>query len=893
MPSPSHRLLDPLLTVPPETRLTINGYLGDRIRANEANWLIPAPASNPGMIGMFARRLNLPDSPVPWAGEFAGKYLISAVQSLALTANATLEGVVRQFVAQLIATQGRDGSLGLPLSWDLWGQYHVILGLLRWYERTSDSNALAACERAADLALARYLNRVSAIASDDPADAEKNQAIAHGLVLLYEFTGETKYLQLAQAIEAEWAQATGGSNNFLANALAGHEFYTGPRPRWETLHDVQALAELYFVTGDGRYRQAFEQIWGSIRQFDRHATGGFTSGEAATGNPFDPRYIETCGTVAWMALSVDKLRMSADSTAADELELSLFNAILGAQTPDGRLWTYHTPMGGIPIESTPPPANRIGYRCPAYYDLAWQGRGRFPQTGQQLIYPQLSCCATNGPRGIGCLAEWAVMRSKDAVVVNFYGSMTAQLASPTGTTLTLIQSTDYPASGVINIRIEVSAPSRFAISLRIPAWAQKKTVSVNGTPLAANRGQYCNITREWKTGDNITLNLDFSIRFSLGEKTAQDLAAAYYGPLLLALDSADTTLDLSHPPKLSPSSPRKVTTQPDHSLRAVFQTPQGLITMRDFASAGRSRAGLLTGRPNTNVVWQFSRSNQTVIAEQIKLLGSGQIQGYSNANEARWGFDGDLITFFAQNGAPSTRFAMRLQQHAKQVLSGVSLLDPSVCHLLSEVDFTIVGKTWQFRRLVPGNTTLLPVVHLLNGGGFDIPTNPNEHRWAMEGTTLVFYAANGAPSTRFSSIRMQNGRTEWRGQFLFDPSITHQLVEIDLAVSSMIWRFVRQQRGQPDVVLADKVRLLLSNKIDGYLHPNEASWNPGSQPGEILFRNSAGAVSTTFNTVNVDNGMMTLGGPFAFDSSITHVLQEVAPGWPFDSTYISWLPFQQ
>ena len=51
----------------------------------------------------------------------------------------------------------------------------------------------------------------------------------------------------------------------------------------------------------------------------------------------------------------------------------------------------------------------------------------------------------------------------------------------------------------------------------------------------------------------------------------------------------------------------------------------------------------------------------------------------------------------------------------------------------------------------------------------------------MEGTALVFYAANGAPSTRFTSIRMRNGRTEWRGQFLFDASITHELLEIDLA----------------------------------------------------------------------------------------------------------------
>jgi len=881
MPVPSFYQIAPALSTPPELRLTVSGLIGERISANESNWLIPAPATNPGMIEIFNQRLNLPDNPVPWAGEFAGKYIISAVQSLRITSNPVLIQVASQLVTQLIATQGTDGSLGLPLPWDLWGQYHVILGLLRWYELTGDGNAVASCERAADLACARYLNRVSAIATDNVADAEKNQTIAHALTILFEFTGETRYLELALGIASDWASPT-GFNPIIQHALAGGEFFNGTRPRSENLHDVQAIAELYFITGQASYRQAFEKIWSSIRQFDRHASGGFSSGEAATGDPFDPRYIETCGTVAWMALSIDMLRITADSTVADELELSLFNAILGAQSGDGRFWTYHTPMGGIPIETTPPPAGRVGYRLPAYYDLAWQARDR---------YPQLSCCATNGPRGIGCLAEWAVMCSADAIVVNFYGPLTAQLSSPVGTTtVTLVQRTDYPASGAIAITVGVSNAVGFTIQLRIPAWSRNSTVAVNSVPVDCRSGTYCSITRQWSTGDTIALNFDMSPRVSAGAASAQGLASTYYGPLLLALDTADTAFDLFNPPRLNLAAPPMLSEQPDHSLRASFQSSQGLVTLRDFASAGRSSEGLLTGRPNSEGVWQFSRSDGSVIAEQITLLGNGQILGYSHPNEARWSYDGDLLTFFAQNGAPSTRFTLRLEQHGKQVLSGFSLLDPSVRHLLLEVDFGIAGKAWQFRRLTQsGEITLLPVVRLLAGGGFDIPTNANESRWAMEGKTLVFYADNGDPSTRFTSIRMRNGRTEWRGQFLFDSSITHELLEIDLDMSSMIWRFFRQ--GETGVI-ADKVRLLTNQKIDGYLHPNEARWEPASQPGEFLFRSASGAVSTIFDTISVNQGIMTFTGKFLFAPSITHVLQEVAPGWRFDSTYVSWLPVQ-
>jgi DUF1680 family protein len=878
MPVPGLYQITPACVAPPELRLTVNGLIGDRIAANESNWLIPAPASNPGMIEIFSQRQNLHDNPVPWAGEFAGKYLVSAVQSLILTANPVLNRVVSQFVTQLIATQGADGSLGLPLPWDLWGQYHVILGLLRWYALTDDENALASCERAADLACVRYLNRVSAIASDDPADAEKNQTIAHALLKLYAFTGQSRYCELALDIASDWASPA-GFNPILEHALGGGEFYSGSRPRWENLHNIQAMAELYFITGQPMYRQAFEKVWNSIRQFDRHASGGFTSGEAATGDPFDPRYIETCGTVAWMALSIDMLRITADATVADELELSLFNAILGAQSRDGRLWTYHTPMGGIPIDNAPPPADRVGYRLPAYYDLGWQARDR---------YSQLSCCATNGPRGIGCLAEWAIMRSADAIIVNFYGPLTAVLTSPPGPALTLTQQTDYPASGAVMITVEVSSSALFTIQLRIPAWSRNSKVAVNGIPVSCQRGAYCSVTREWNTGDTIALVLDMAIRVSKGAAAAQDLAALYHGPLLLALDTADTAFDPSNPPKIDLASSPEIAAQSDGSLRASFPSPQGLLTLRDFASAGRSAEGFLTGRPESGVVWQFSRSDQSMIAEQMMLLPNGGIQGYTHPNESSWGYDGDFLTFFAQNGAPSTRFTLRLEQHGKQVLSGFSLLDPSVRHLLSQVDFAIVGKTWQFRRLTQsGEVTLLPVVRLLDGGGFDIPTNPNESRWDMEGSTLVFYAANGAPSTRFTSIRMRNGRTEWRGEFLFDSTITHELLEIDLDLPSMIWRFFRQ--GEADVI-ADKVRLLPNQGIDGYRHPNEARWEPAGQPGEFLFRSASGAVSTIFDTIGVNQGTMIFSGTFLFNPTITHVLQEVAPGWQFDSTYVSWLP---
>jgi hypothetical protein len=120
----------------------------------------------------------------------------------------------------------------------------------------------------------------------------------------------------------------------------------------------------------------------------------------------------------------------------------------------------------------------------------------------------------------------------------------------------------------------------------------------------------------------------------------------------------------------------------------------GDVTLCDFASAGHSRAGNLSNRPDVSGQWQFSRSDGSVIAEQIRLLGNGMIGGYAHPNEARWGFDGDTFTFYAQSGDPSTRFTLRTERNGKQVLNGFSLLDARVRHILSQVDLDVIGKTW-------------------------------------------------------------------------------------------------------------------------------------------------------------------------------------------------------
>ena len=154
------------MDVVPGAAFRFEGPAGRRVEANVENWLIVAPENNPGLLGMFARRDSgeKPDL-VPWAGEFVGKYLISAVQAMRMSGDPRLRETLQGVVDRLVGLQAEDGYLGpwpkderLLGHWDLWGHYHVMLGLLMWHEQTGDEKAMDACRRIGDLVCDTYLD---------------------------------------------------------------------------------------------------------------------------------------------------------------------------------------------------------------------------------------------------------------------------------------------------------------------------------------------------------------------------------------------------------------------------------------------------------------------------------------------------------------------------------------------------------------------------------------------------------------------------------------------------------------------------------------------------------------------------------------------------------------
>lgn len=593
------------------TQYVLEGFIGDYLDGVTEQWLKVAPASNPAMLEMFRDRDRKPRrNMVPWAGEFAGKYLTSAVQILRLTGDESLRTYVARFVAELIETQAEDGYLGpwpatsrltgrAPnvggLTWDAWGHYHAMLGLLLWYEDSGDSKALRCAGKIGDLVCNKFLGRKQRRLVDT-GSTEMNLALIHSLCLLYRKVRKRKYLDMALQIADEFAaEGPDGplAGDYVRTALAGQAFFETPKPRWESLHPIMGMLELYWLTGAEDYRTAFEHIWWSIAELDRHNNGGFSSGEAAQGNPYHQGAIETCCTIAWIAAGVEMLRLTGNSVVADEIELATLNSVVGLHSHTGRWVTYNTPMDGV--------------REASAHSIVFQARAGSAE---------LNCCSVNGPRGLGMVGDWALLGCEDGLMLNWYGPGKISTQLPSGVKVVLSQVTEYPRRGAIALRVEPQRATQFTLKLRIPYWSARTQVRVNGEQVKGVRaGNYLALERRWKKGDRIDINLDMSLHYWKGEKECRNKVSVFRGPTLLTYDRRLNDMDPADLPILDAKGLKGRLLVNDKSLPTnvllEFKGEDGRkVRLCDFGSAGEGGTPYASWLKVANVEkTPFSRDN--------------------------------------------------------------------------------------------------------------------------------------------------------------------------------------------------------------------------------------------------------------------------------------------
>jgi hypothetical protein len=102
-----------------------------------------------------------------------------------------------------------------------------------------------------------------------------------------------------------------------------------------------------------------------------------------------------------------------------------------------------------------------------------------------------------------------------------------------GEKITIREDTEYPFRETVRFTVENTAKQPFALRLRIPAWATRATVTVNGKPAKAPKaGTFYVLEQTWKANDVVELRLPMDVRVPAGFNQSVSVER---GPLVYSL----------------------------------------------------------------------------------------------------------------------------------------------------------------------------------------------------------------------------------------------------------------------------------------------------------------------------------------------------------------------
>jgi len=294
-------------------------------------------------------------------------------------------------------------------------------------------------------------------------------------------------------------------------------------------YTYSGMADVAAETNDMDYQSAVLSLWDNMVNKKYYITGGIGSGETSEG--FGPdyslrnnAYCESCSSCGLIFFEYKMNLAYHDARYADLYEETIYNALLGSLSLDGKDFYYTNALSS--------------------------SQGRY----QWHVCP---CCVGNIPRTLLMMPTWTYVRGDAGLYVNMYVGSTMRVEKVAGTDLTMTQQTNYPWDGHITLTVDPKQPvgKPFTIYLRIPNRTTSalytpvpevkgyKSISVNGESLtpAIDKG-YVAIHRIWKKGDKIVLDLPMAIQeVTADEKIEADRGriALRYGPLLYNVETAD------------------------------------------------------------------------------------------------------------------------------------------------------------------------------------------------------------------------------------------------------------------------------------------------------------------------------------------------------------------
>jgi uncharacterized protein len=451
-----------------------------------------------------------------WQGEFIGTWLDAACRAAWYSNDADLREKIDRIVDDWLATQDEDGYLGTYdakdrwQSWDVWIQAHDLIGLISYYRYTGSEKAIHAARRVADRILQDFGPGRSYL-HNGPHEGMASSAILEPMIWLYWESGDSCYLEFGQwLVDQDW-EAPGGPK-IIGSLISGRGVAeTANGKAAEMLICCSGLVELFRATHLQRYLDPVLAAWEDIVQHHLYITGSASAGEYfqpnfALRNDGIFRLGETCVTMAWLYLNLNLGRLTGEARYFDMVEQTLYNHLLGAQSPDGRGWAY-------------------------YMGLRDSKRFRW--------HTDPDCCPTRGVRALGQIPTNIVHVTEDGLAINLYEAFKIKVRLSSGVDVETDLQSNYPFGGHICLKFSLKSPARFILQLRLPGWCQSWKARLNAETalLPTDEKGYLVIGRTWENGDQIDVDFEMPVKVVIDSLGNDGRVALMRGPLVFAADS--------------------------------------------------------------------------------------------------------------------------------------------------------------------------------------------------------------------------------------------------------------------------------------------------------------------------------------------------------------------
>lgn len=480
-----------------------------------------------------------------WDSDVA-KWIEAAAYSLAAHPDPELDALLDSVIARIAKAQQRDGYLNthyivferarLDKRWtnlrdnhELYCAGHLIEAAVAHYQATGKRVLLDVMCRYAD-----YIDSVFGRGRGKLRGYCGHEEIELALVKLYHVTGERRYLKLAQYFVDERGrkphyfdiEARRRGEDPARFRFRTYEYNQSHIPVREqsvvTGHAVRAMylysamADLAGETGDASLLAACERIWHSVVDERMYLTGGIGPSASNEGFtvaydlPDETAYAETCAAVGMVFWNHRMLQFDGNGKYADVMERALYNGTISGVSLDGTRFFYENPL-----------ASRGDHHRQPWFDCA--------------------CCPPNIARLIASVGGYFYSTGENGVWAHLYAAGEAEFPD---WGITIEQTTDYPWEGKVTLRLTVDEPKRFALHLRIPGWCTKYALEVNQSPISnlRSRNGYVAITRTWRTGDTVILDLDMPVQLVRAHPNVRQMTgrvAIQRGPVVYCLESTD------------------------------------------------------------------------------------------------------------------------------------------------------------------------------------------------------------------------------------------------------------------------------------------------------------------------------------------------------------------